>query len=110
MGCIDMPQRLDVELGIPVDEAPGAEGPVRSQVLPAGRYAVMSYQGVKNGIPANKRLIGWIAEQGEAVDSHDSAQGEAFTARYETFLTDPKADAGQDQDGSETEVAIKLRA
>ncbi|MET0336111.1 MAG: GyrI-like domain-containing protein [Rhizobacter sp.] len=104
---IDMPKRMDVEVGIPVDAAPQAEPPLESHVLPAGRYAVLTYQGVKNGVPANKKLLDWVAAQGEAVASHDSAQGEAFKARYETFLIDDAVEP--DQDKWETEVAMKLR-
>lgn len=97
---IDMPHRMDVELGVPVSGR--AEG-----LLPAGRYAVLTYTGVKNGIAANKRLIDWIAQQGEHAASRASTEGEVFEARFETFLTDDRD--GLDQDRWDTEVAIRLR-
>lgn len=104
---IDMPGRMDVELGIPLDGAPSAEGEVQKDVLPAGRYAVLSSKGVKNGVNANKKLIEWIASEGEQVWSHDAGKGEVFEARYETLRSDPTAQP--DKDKWETEVAIKLR-
>ena len=104
---IDMPKRMDVEVGFPVERAPDAEPPFASLQLPAGRYAVLAYEGVKNGVPANKQLLEWVAEHGEQVVSHSSENGEAFKARYETFLVDGTVEP--DPDKWETEVAMKLR-
>lgn len=104
---IDMPERMDVELGMPVNHAPDANGAVRSDVLPAGRYAVTAYRGVKNAMSANRALIEWIADQGEQMDHHASERGEVFAARYETFLFDPSAGASEEE--AETEIAIRLR-
>ena len=64
---VDMPHRMDVELGMPIDTPPVTDGQVRNGVLPAGSYAVLSYTGVANGVPANERLLKWIAERGEQV-------------------------------------------
>lgn len=85
---IDMPERMDVELGMPTDRAHEAAGEVESGLLPAGRYAVTVYTGDENGVPATGALFDWIAAQGERPISHASAQGEVFQSRYETFLTD----------------------
>ncbi|RYG32171.1 MAG: AraC family transcriptional regulator [Burkholderiales bacterium] len=101
---IDMPERLDVELGVPVEVAAEGDGGVKAGVLPAGRYAVMTYQGAKNGVAANKALFKWIEAQNVEAVSHKSADGEVFAARYETFLNDV-----EDQGALETEVAMKLR-
>lgn len=76
-------------------------------MLPAGRYAVLIYKGAANGIAANKQLIDGIAEQDEEIVAHPSENGDAYKARYETYLT--KAEAEPDQDKWEIEVAIKLR-
>lgn len=94
---IDMPKRLEVELGIPVESAPDS--------LPAGRYAVTTYKGVKNGIPENKKLMAWATEHGEAVVREDTDKGEEYEARYETFLSA----AGTAPDEMETQIAMKLR-
>lgn len=105
--AIDMPRRMDVELGIPVAEAPAVSGEVREGRLPAGRYALLTYHGVEAGIPANKRLIEWIQEAREEVASSLSAYGEAFESRYETFLVGAAVEP--DKSKWETEVALKLR-
>ncbi len=113
---IDMPDRMDVELGIPVSDAANAanaadpddaDGQLSCHSLPGGRYAVLTYKGVRDGVLANKRLLDWIAAQRQAVAKHGSDAGDVFEARYETVLTD--AQAVLDQDEWETEVAIKLR-
>ena len=75
--------------------------------LPAGRYGALTFTGVKNGIPANKRLIDWISDQGEEVDHHQTKDGDAFAGRVEMLLTDPKEEP--DQGKWKTHVAIKLR-
>ena len=103
---VDMPERMDVELGIPVAHVPAVSGEVTAGALPVGRYAVLAYTGVKNGVAANQSLIDWIDAQGEAMASEETPKGQAFAARYETY---PNADAEADADKRETEVAIKLR-
>lgn len=104
---IDMPERMDVELGMPTDLAHDAKGRVASGLLPAGRYAVLEYAGVENGVAANRQLIDWISAQGEQPIAHASQQGQVFQARYETFLTD--AGAEPDRHRWIIEVAIQLR-
>lgn len=106
--AIDMPERMDVELGLPVDAAPDAgAGPVRNGVLPAGRYATLAYRGVTHAVAANRTLLAWVAAQGEAVVRHASAHGEVFEARVEAFRTDPADEP--DPERRETQVAMKLR-
>lgn len=104
---IDMPERMDVELGIPTGEKHDASGQVQGGVLPAGRYAVTVYTGVDNGVAANRQLIDWITAQGEQPIAHASDKGTAFQSRYETFLTD--AEAEPDPQQWMIEVAIGLR-
>lgn len=103
---IDMPGRLDVELGVPVNSR-DAKGTPGVQLLPAGRYATLTYLDDSDGVTANARLLSWIDEQGDHAESHDSTFGEVFDARQETFLGDGSNDA--DGKGRQTEVAIKLR-
>lgn len=104
---IDMPQRMDVELGIPVDDVPHVDRGVDISILPAGLYAVLAYTGAKNGVAANKKLLDWIAAQGEAAARHDSELGEVFDARHETFLVDGSVEPEPEK--WQFEVAIKLR-
>ena len=104
---VDMPERMDVEAGFPLDAAPADAGSLPRGVLPAGRYAVLTYTGVAEGVAANARLKDWIAAQGEAIDSRLTPDGEAFAARLEAFLTDPETEP--DQRRWRTEAAFKLR-
>ncbi|QBE66819.1 GyrI-like domain-containing protein [Pseudoduganella lutea] len=50
---IDMPERMDVELGMPTDHAHDTAGQVESGLLPAGRYAVTVYTNLENAVSAN---------------------------------------------------------
>ncbi len=103
---IDMPDRMDVELGVPIPSLHPADGPVVTGTLPGGRYAVLVYTGVANGVAANRPLLDWVKATGERVDSAPVPTGEAFASRLETFLTDEKAES--DRDRWEIEVAMKL--
>lgn len=104
---IDMPERLEVELGIPVSHIERSGAGIGHGVLPAGRYATSTYTGIANGLQANQRLIAWITGQGEEMHAHASAHGDVFESRYETTLTDVQVEP--DQDRWQTEIAIKLR-
>lgn len=103
---INMPGKMDIELGWPVAKALPGNGRVTAGALPAGRYASLIYTGVMNGIPANKALLDWGAEQGLVWDTYASDQGDGFGARVEFYLTDPAAEP--DMAKWDTEVAIRL--
>ncbi len=103
---INMDGNMDIELGVPVAKTAAGNGRINAGSLPAGQYASLVYTGVTNGIPANKVLIDWAAEQGLAWDSHDSPEGDVFASRYESFLTGPDEDP--DPANWDTEVAIRL--
>lgn len=103
---IDMAATCDVELGVPVASAVQGDDRVTAGVLPAGQYASLVYSGVRNGIKGNKALLDWLASEGLVLDRWDTAQGDAFGGRYESFLTDP---ADEPKKGNwDTEVAIRL--
>src|SRR3954451_7675994 len=53
---IDMAERMDVEMGVPVASAITGDEHVSAGVLPAGRYAALVYTGVMNGMEGNKAL------------------------------------------------------
>jgi effector-binding domain-containing protein len=103
---INMPGKMDIELGWPVASALPGDGRVAAGALPAGRYASLVYTGIMNGIPANKALLDWGAEQGLVWDTYVSDHGDGFGARYESYLTDPADEP--DMAKWETEVAIRL--
>jgi len=64
------------------------------------------YTGIMNGVAGNKALLDWGAQHGLAWDSWTTDAGDAFGARYESFLTEP--DDEPDMAKWETEVAIRL--
>ena len=103
---INMPGKMDIELGWPVANPLPGNDRVKPGVIPVGRYASLIYTGITNGIAGNKALIDWAAENGLAWDRWGDPAGDAFAARVEFYLTDP--DDEPDMAKRETEVAIKL--
>lgn len=97
---------LDITVGWPVANAPAANGRITAGVLPAGRYASLTYIGVENGIKGNGALIEWAATQGIQWDQWDDAMGDAFSGRVEYMFDGPEDDP--DPANWKTEVAIKL--
>jgi effector-binding domain-containing protein len=103
---INMEGKMDVELGIPVAKAMAGEGHITPGILPAGRYASLIYQDIKNGIKGNAALLEWGAAQGLKWDRWDDPKGDAFRSRYESFIADPANEP--DPAKWDTEVAIRL--
>lgn len=103
---IDMATKLDVEVGLPVAVAPTGDQRVSASVLPAGRYASLIYTDIDRGVEGNAALLDWGKAQGLMWDRWDDAKGDAFGARYESFLTNPADEP--DRAKWETEVAIRL--
>ena len=101
---IDMRGTMDITFGIPVRKALPDNGPIKADVLPAGRYASLIYSG--GGVSANRALIEWVRAQGLDFDRWDTEQGDNFRSRYETYLTDPKIEPRKSK--WKIEVAIKL--
>jgi effector-binding domain-containing protein len=85
---IDMQGLMQIEVGV----AAVGEGDerVKPGALPAGDYAVLAYRA--KSMAANKRLHGWIQEQGLVLDAYPHPEGEAFACRCETYLTDPRTE------------------
>ncbi len=103
---INMEAMLDIEVGVPVASALPGDGRVSAGVLPAGRYTSLIYTGIDNGIEANAALLDWGTKKGLLWDTWDTANGDGFGARLESFLTNP--DEQPDRAKWETEVAIRL--
>jgi effector-binding domain-containing protein len=81
---------MDLEVGLITDEAVQGEGRIGNGVLPAGRYATLTY--INHGRRANGTLRDWNKEQGLTLDYTASAEGERFGCRYEAYLTDPRSE------------------
>jgi effector-binding domain-containing protein len=80
---IDMNGPMDIEVGFFVaQQLPGNER-IKPGVLPAGRYACLTYSG--SGLKGNKALIEWASTNGIAWDRWDDPSGDGFRCRYEAF-------------------------
>jgi effector-binding domain-containing protein len=104
---IDMTRELEVEAGVPVAAAVDGEGEIVSGVLPAGRYATLTYQGHPSElVGATKSLLDWAAGQGLSWDAWPDGSGERWGSRLENYLTDPS----QEPDMSKwlTQLAFRL--
>jgi len=101
---VDMDGPMDVEVGVITDEAIEGDGRIRTGVLPAGRYATLTY--VNHGRRANGTLRDWVQEQGLTLDCTASPEGERFGCRYEAYLTDPRSERMKTR--WRTELAIRL--
>ncbi|HZX03031.1 GyrI-like domain-containing protein [Kribbella sp.] len=84
---VDMEHELTMEIGFPVDEVHAGEGEIVTGVLPAGRYATVTYHGHPAGLlRATGDLLAWGAEQGVEWD----AEGDRWAARLEIYRSDPR--------------------
>jgi effector-binding domain-containing protein len=101
---IDMRGFMDISYCVPVRKALPDAGNVKADFIPAGKFASLIYSG--GGISGNRALIEWVRAQGMDFDRWDTAEGDNFRGRYETFLTDPKVEPRKSK--WQIEVAIKL--
>ncbi|MCX5495155.1 GyrI-like domain-containing protein [Kaistia dalseonensis] len=106
---IRMPDRLEIEVGFPTTALLAADETVRSGMLPAGRFATVTYRGPYDGLyDANAVLIGWAKERGLRWDVETTPSGDRFGCRLEIYVTDPVT--VPDPKDWETELAIRLAA
>lgn len=105
---IDMEARLEIDVAIPVATTVIGEGDVISDVLPAGRYAVLLHTGPYDELMAvTAGLLAWAEKKGLVWDKWPAgSKGEAWRARIETYFTDPAEEP--DPAKWETELAFKL--
>ncbi len=54
---INMGNLMDVEVGVPVAAPIQGNGRIEPGIIPAGRYAALTYTGVKHGIAGNAALL-----------------------------------------------------
>ena len=102
---IDMDGEMDIEYGVPVRERMSGDGRVEPGVLPAGRYASLIYSG--SGLQGNRALIEWAKQNGVPFDRWDDPKGDAFRARLETYMTDPKVEPRKTK--WQVEMAVRVR-
>lgn len=93
---IDMEGELEVEVGFPVSPAVGGDERVSAGVLPAGRYATMSYTGAPDGlVEATAALLDWGKQSGVHWDVTRTPAGERWGARLEIYEAEPPDDIGK---------------
>lgn len=90
LNVIDMKGSMDIEVGVTTSAPVKGDARVRTGVLPAGRYATLSYRGA--GTQANRELIEWTRAHGVELDRRDVPAGDQFACRYESYVTDPRTE------------------
>lgn len=104
---IDMP-RLEMQFGFVTPKAVTGSERVKAGVLPAGKYATLTYTGhYDNLMDATATLIGWAKETGVEWDSTSGPGGERFASRVEIYPNGP--DDEPDPEKWITEIWIKVR-
>ena len=102
---IDMRGLMDVEAGFVVPLQQTEDGRVKGGVLPAGRYAHLTYS--RYALRGNQALLLWVQEQGLQADRKTTSKGEAFGCRYEAYLTDYRTEPRKTK--WQVDLAIRLR-
>lgn len=101
--AIEMPDRVEIEVCMPVPTPTQGEGRVMSDTLPAGRYAVLVHSGpVQELVAANAMLQQCAEQQGIRFRKHDKGRASVWDSRTETYLTDPGV---EDTRSLQTEIA-----
>jgi effector-binding domain-containing protein len=105
---IDMAAQMEIDVGVPMAAAVEGDDRVTADVLPAGRYATLIYSGPYEGLmQATSDLLGWAEKKGVVWDKWSAGpKGEAWQARIENYLTDPREEP--DSAKWQTELAFKL--
>ena len=102
---IDMKGLMDVEAGFFVKSQPTGDGRVKGGVLPAGRYAHLTYS--RYALRGNQALSIWVQEKKLEVDREMTSKGEAFVCRYEAYLTDYRSEPRKTK--WQVDLAFKLK-
>ena len=103
---IDMAAALQVQVGFP-SLAVNGEGEVVAGTLPAGRYVSVVHTGPPASLAgATRELLEWAAAEALSFDVTPTAAGDAWGARLEVFLTDPRVEP--DIERWQTELAFRL--
>jgi effector-binding domain-containing protein len=101
---IDMPNRIEIEVGVPVAKTVKGNGRILSGVLPAGQYVVLTHVGPYDGmVQANADLQAWAEKRGIHWQMHTTKLGSAWAGRTEFYLKDPSNE--KDPEKYETEIA-----
>ncbi len=89
---IDMPAKLEIEVGFAIDRALPGDERIFVDVLPAGQYATLLYTGPVKGkgvYKATVALMEWANENNIAWNTSIRDGVEWWNGRAEFYLTDP---------------------
>jgi effector-binding domain-containing protein len=101
---VDMDAGLVMEIGFPVEERHSGEEQIVGGVLPAGRYASVTFLGHPEGLrEATGDLLAWGDKEGLEWD----ADGNNWGCRLEVYKSDPRE--VPDMNDWETELLFRLR-
>ena len=107
----DMSSKLDIDVGFIIRRAiPGADG-ILTGVLPAGRYATLTYTGSYRGkgvYRANVALIGWAESNGVVWKTARVDGMEWWDSRVEWYFNDPASDPHPEK--YKTELTFRVAA
>jgi effector-binding domain-containing protein len=104
---IDMPNRLEIDFGVPTASVLEADDAITTGELPAGRYVSATHTGHYDGLmAATAELLKWIDDQHLALDQRKTNLGDAFGCRLELYHTDPRTEP--DPSRFKTELAMRL--
>lgn len=102
---IDMKGLMDVEAGFVVKPGLAGDERVKAGVLPAGRYAHLTYS--RYALRGNQALSIWVQEKKLEVDKEVTVKGDSFACRYEAYLTDYRSEPRKSK--WHVDLAFKLR-
>lgn len=105
---IDMEGPMDLEVGAITEKPMTGDERVRPGLLPAGRYATMTYR--DHARRANGHLIEWAAANGHAFDRRDDPAGDLFVCRYEAYRTDPRTEPRKTKWAVELNILLATQA
>jgi len=106
---LEMPEDgpMVMEVGFPTATLLAGDSRVRTDTIPAGRFATLIHTGPYDGLyEANVALGEWLGQQGIAHRMPDDAAGAYDAALLEIYITDPATEP--DPQKWETEVAFRL--
>ncbi|WP_219471618.1 GyrI-like domain-containing protein [Nonomuraea rhizosphaerae] len=104
---IDMPDRLDVEAGVPVTAPMEGEGDIFAATLPAGTYATVRHHGHPDGLmEVVTNLLAWGDDQGLKWDMSREGDTEHWGCRLEIYRTDPRVEP--DMNNWDTDLEFRL--
>ncbi len=99
--------QMEMEFGFFTSKSYPGAGPVRSGILPSGRFATSTWHGPYDKLrDVTAMVIGWAKETGVAWDVEKTEKGEIFACRLEVYEIGP-ADIS-DSSQWQTDVAIKV--